>query len=654
MAIYGDFLLSYGFGLERIGLWTLRWPKLTAALLITMILAAGATLPNLRFDQDINRVFLSQNKISQDYRHFVEDTGGQRHEIVLIAESPSRFTAVNYKQLHSFALDLEFLDGVSSVLSPFIFRFPDNALQHASQPVISVDLELAQIEQRIDQFSNLYKHQRSLISADRKAALFIINAEKGATPNAVERLINEVSTLADTASKTSLTMSLTGEDIISQEIVSALQSELITLNLFGSALVIFIALIIFRSVSLTIIGVTPALISVLMCLALFSLLNYPITVLSNVLPLLTLGLGIANSLHLISHWRSAPGENEHRIRDTLNAVGPGCALASVTTVISFMAIALTGNAQMFEFAVTGALSIAISYFAVISTFVLLAKTLGRSSPCRIGQEKKPALLSMLENGFQLHGTKVISISAVVFCVSFVGFSNATPWFSYEDNLPTDSEIRTINKRVSEKFGGFYRLWIEIDTSGQNSISTEKGWQRLAKIQEAIRSAAPNTLTTSIADIAGLLGIFGRLPTDEELSELPKGLATDYLSEQSDIARINAFISEPMQSHESLDIYDAIEVAALNAGAQKVVGLPVIMRHESISIVNQLRWGLLAACLASVAIIAFAFKSARLIPILLVPNILPMLIVDLSRINSASCSRLTRFSFKFDGRHSSYR
>ncbi len=28
-------------------------------------------------------------------------------------------------------------------------------------------------------------------------------------------------------------------------------------------------------------------------------------------------------------------------------------------------------------------------------------------------------------------------------------------------------------------------------------------------------------------------------------------------------------------------------------------------------------------------------------------------LDLSRINSASCSRLTRFSFKFDGRHSSY-
>ncbi len=29
------------------------------------------------------------------------------------------------------------------------------------------------------------------------------------------------------------------------------------------------------------------------------------------------------------------------------------------------------------------------------------------------------------------------------------------------------------------------------------------------------------------------------------------------------------------------------------------------------------------------------------------------LLDLSRINSASCSRLTRFSFKFDGRHSSY-
>ncbi len=37
-----------------------------------------------------------------------------------------------------------------------------------------------------------------------------------------------------------------------------------------------------------------------------------------------------------------------------------------------------------------------------------------------------------------------------------------------------------------------------------------------------------------------------------------------------------------------------------------------------------------------------------------PDRCPMLEgLDLSRINSASCSRLTRFSFKFDGRHSSY-
>ncbi len=50
-----------------------------------------------------------------------------------------------------------------------------------------------------------------------------------------------------------------------------------------------------------------------------------------------------------------------------------------------------------------------------------------------------------------------------------------------------------------------------------------------------------------------------------------------------------------------------------------------------------------------AIYSVALKSPRYEPL----QTLPLFALDLSRINSASCSRLTRFSFKFDGRHSSY-
>ena len=71
--------------------------------------------------------------------------------------------------------------------------------------------------------------------------------------------------------------------------------------------------------------------------------------------------------------------------------------------------------------------------------------------------------------------------------------------------------------------------------------------------------------------------------------------------------------------------DRIERAALDASADRIVGLPDIMRHESIAIINQLGLGLLIACLSSTVLIALAFRWPGLVIALFVPNMLPLIL-----------------------------
>lgn len=54
--------MTSGLGLERPGLLAVRYPGV-AAFAILMVLAASLwSVPKLRFDEDINRVFLSQTR----------------------------------------------------------------------------------------------------------------------------------------------------------------------------------------------------------------------------------------------------------------------------------------------------------------------------------------------------------------------------------------------------------------------------------------------------------------------------------------------------------------------------------------------------------------------------------------------------------------
>jgi len=62
--------LGIGFGLERIGLAALAFPKTAALCLLALLIAVGVSLPRVSFDNDIHRVFLSDSALSEAQRAY--------------------------------------------------------------------------------------------------------------------------------------------------------------------------------------------------------------------------------------------------------------------------------------------------------------------------------------------------------------------------------------------------------------------------------------------------------------------------------------------------------------------------------------------------------------------------------------------------------
>lgn len=113
-----------GFGAERLGLVALKFPRIASICLFALLVLVGTSLSRLSFDDDIYRVFLSDSPLSQAQREYEAEQSPPLSTALIHVTSPEALNAEDMTALRDLSLDLEFVDGVTAVASPFILRGP--------------------------------------------------------------------------------------------------------------------------------------------------------------------------------------------------------------------------------------------------------------------------------------------------------------------------------------------------------------------------------------------------------------------------------------------------------------------------------------------------------------------------------------------------
>ena len=399
--------------------------------------------------------------------------------------------------------------------------------------------------------------------------------------------------------------------MISVEIVSGLKDDLIALNIWGALIVTFAAFILLRDVRMALLAVLPALAGAAGVLALTVWLGYPVTVLSNVIPILLLVLGVADGVHLAGHIKTG-----NTPQDAVERVGPACALTALTTALAFASITLTGNAQLFEFAILGALGTLLSFIIVIVTFALLARTFPLSP------KPLPSLSSTAAQRLATLGTTfpkiTITTCALLLLFCTWGFTQTKAWLPLYQNLPQISTTLATNDAITDDFGGVFQMVVQ----------TEGDWEQTRTIAQALEAISPPNTVLSELNFARWLGHPDSAPTPSELGSLPPALVTQLRTENG-TSRIFVSMPEPMRSPQTLTQFDALHDSATETGADRIIGLPTIMRYEAVSLITQLSLGLIAAAVGATLLVALAFRSLRLVPVLIIPNTLPLVLTGAS-------------------------
>lgn len=107
---------------SRLGLTALAWPRTCLAALVAVTVGLAAAIPGIGTNSDIREIYRSGAPDFATYEHVSTLFPASETDTYLVLTGDDLLTANALQRLRDLHLEINFVDGVSHVLSPFSAR----------------------------------------------------------------------------------------------------------------------------------------------------------------------------------------------------------------------------------------------------------------------------------------------------------------------------------------------------------------------------------------------------------------------------------------------------------------------------------------------------------------------------------------------------
>ncbi len=356
--------------------------------------------------------------------------------------------------------------------------------------------------------------RKVLVSDDYRTAGIILqltwsdddDKEAGDISTKVTAALKEL--LAHESAATGRTFFFGGNVITDAELSNMVMEDM---HLFFPLSLVFagiVLLIIFRdaiSIIFPLLSVSAAL---LWTLGLKGLCNSPLTPVSSTLFALINVIGIANSVHFISHFNKViPGSNDKKtaLLETFSRVGKPCFLTSITTAFGFGSLSISELPIIRHMGMFAAFGIMASFFfamLLVPTGILLFRKENKTRlPEKILEPKKT--LRQCAHINNTHGRLILLLSAAVSLVMFPGIGKITVESSMLEYLKKNCRLRRDAEFIDSSLAGISSF--EVIISGKEGVFKEPQVLRnVDSLQERIRSHPDVSVSLSLVEYVKLI------------------------------------------------------------------------------------------------------------------------------------------------------
>ncbi len=629
--------------------------KLSVALVTLAIgisLFFAYQLRNLQFDYELERFFPLNDENTVFFKKF-QNTFGNDSDYLLIGlrNQEGIFEKEFLKQADSLYLALKKIEQVDFILAPTRIREKIRN-RYSSVPIERPWLHVADESRYAADSARIYQSEWAnyLFAEDRQSIMLFVRHEDQLNQEGMRKLVDEVRLI--TAGFDFEEVHYAGKSFGQSTYVKLIRRETFLFVSVSVIIVILFLWISYRKLWGIWMPLSVVALSILWTMGIISMLGRPIDLISNIIPTLLLIIGIADVIHLLTHYLHARKQGTDKwsaIKASVRVVGKATLLTTMTTALGFLTLTTSGFISLIELGVFATIGLIIAFvltYTFLPALIMLHSPFYRADRDFSGFWEK--LLTPCFEWVMKNQRWIIGASLLVFGLGIWGSSKIRINNYILTDLSKDHPLQVDQRFFTKKFGGDRPLEIVVAVADSNQamfspvvlkelelvgryLEEEYGATNL--ISPAVMIAQANQAYhfgqktySRIPDSSNLIQpLVKRLKREADLYEFSRLVSADERQ-----ARIRAHIPDwgsyvIEQKNEAFHQFLEQELPDRQL-TYTITGTPHLIDLNNRYLAENVLKGLLIAMVVIALIFAVLFRSARLMFITLVPNVLPLVFI----------------------------
>lgn len=553
--------------LSKIIQFFLKFPKITLSFSLAFCLFFAFFSKNLSVDASAQSLLLEHDEDLKFYREISSRYGGD--DFLMLAFTPKDvdlFSQKNLNFIKNISEEIAQIKGVKQVFSianaPLLQSFNDKDLKEIIKNIPNIFSQDINITLAKKEILNHPFYKNNLISKDGKTAGILIYLEPDPTYNALiqsrdeaknekekehfrvlikdhqelmrefsKARLDKINNIVDKYSKNDDFLHLGGVEMIANDMISYVKSDLVVYGLSLIGLLFIVLWWFFGSLYWVFLALGICIISLFTSSGIFALLGFDITIVSSNYVALVLIITVSVIIHLIVHFienlQKHPKSSVYKILlSTLLAKANPSFYAILTTIVGFLSFIFSDIEPIIKLGIMMSLGIALSLILAYVFFASVVVLLPRMKTKKLDQNSLK-FLQFCANASLNHRKIIYFISVVCVVFALFGISKIRVENSFVDYFKDSSRIKQGLLVIDKELGGTMPLDVIVKFKNTQNSTTqdefEKEFEDLAQDDRYFFSSDKTRIAAKVHNFLASQNFVGSVLSLQSLLELGKNI-----------------------------------------------------------------------------------------------------------------------------------
>lgn len=630
-------------------------------LLVTVLLALQ--WKNIKFTQTEANLIPADDQINVDYNKFLKNFGEEGNLIVIATKDPKLFTPKVYTAWRVLMENIQSNEAVDLVISI-------NNLKKLTKNDSLEKFDLIPLinPNKVQNQAYLTKTKNELLNNLPFYEGLLFNKKSGAIRSAIyldKKIVNTkarkifvlnvlIPEIEKFELETKVDLRTSGMPYIRTLNAKTIIDEIGIFIVAALSITSLIFFFFFRSFRATLVSLIIVIIGVMWSFGLLGLLGYEITVLTALVPTLIIVIGIPNCIFLTNKYHQEyriHGNKAKALQRVITKTGTATLMTNLTTALGFATFIATNNVLLTEFGVVTSINIIALYLLCLIVIPIFFSYIPAPIPRHLGHLDREYLTAFMNwmlrtVKYNRFGIYITSISLLI--LGIIGVFQIKISGSIIEDMPKKTAFFDDIRFFEKEFNGVMPLEIMIDTKQKKGVMKLSTLKRMEELEETIQEIPDLSKPLSIVNLVKYSKQayyngnpeYYELPTSQEQAFIlsyaknatknsKENIMKSYVDSTGQYARITTFIKD-----ENGEKMEAIETQIRNKAEKLfpkskyniiITGKASVFQKGTKYLLDNLLSSLVFAFFITSLLVAFMFRSFKMVLVSLIPNLLPLLL-----------------------------